>query len=196
MNKQHGANSNRESNQFFHSYYVPKKYSVEVILEKIKCLKVVEAPLDTEEDLCGSIEVTDASESHLKTLFEFRCVAPLRLGKNQGQNIGASYTFSALSEMKLKNLEFKIGGHMSDAELLEVKYKACTECTPNNVFTNFGYRRVRMSNYFSQVQNLSINASKYLTVGDDKYMELNWYEGDLNSSHVRAYFKIKVKRLQ
>lgn len=182
-------------------------YDVEVKLVRIKCLKVVEAPFDTEEDIFGSTYISayrmkDAN-GRMQSVgccflgaggqnYHFRFFTnvgntPYKLGLNESRTFGTYYTFRGMTMTQLLSLEFGLGGNISDAELVPVRYQNCNECGDD-------YRLVRMSDFKSQFETLAAGASKLMKVGSDNIMELNFYEGDANSSHIQLQFNIKVTR--
>ena len=80
-----------------------------------------------------------------------------------------------------------MGGNLSDDDLITVKYQNCNECGTT-------YRLVRMSDFSGQINTIAAGSSKLMKVGSDNILELNFYEGDSNSSHIQCQFNIKVTR--
>lgn len=191
-----------------------QNYDVEVKLVRIKCLKVVEAPFDNEEDIFGRIVlpayrmknangVLKASGCDFLNAtdveFSFRFFAlgnpkdryhddqPMRLGLNESRTFNTYYTFRNITKDQLNSLEFGLGGNLSDDDLITVKYQNCNECGTT-------YRLVRMSDFSGQINTIAAGSSKLMKVGSDNILELNFYEGDSNSSHIQCQFNIKVTR--
>lgn len=205
-------------------------YDVEVILNRMKCLKVVEAPFDSEEDIYGIIamaayKMVDAAGAEKKEgccafglpcgayHFEFvRRTSYLNLGQNESKLFNTSKKFSGLTLNQVNSLEFALGGFLKDNESLmppigTISYQECNECgipqSGKGCFepiagigspTNAAFRLVKMSSYASQLSGMSVGSSKFIRVGSDNIMELNFYEGDTNSSHIQCQFNIKVTR--
>lgn len=191
-----------------------QNYDVEVKLVRMKCLKVVEAPFDSEEDIHGGIhipayKIKDAGGVIRKYgccymgapdanyVFRFFDLAgpkvahatadPVRLGLNESRTFNTFYVFRNITKDQLLSLEFGLGGTIYDDDLITVKYQNCNECGTT-------YRNVRMSDFTSQINTIAAGSSKLMKVGSDNILELNFYEGDSNSSHIQCQFTIKVIR--
>jgi len=182
-----------------------QEYTVQVYMDRITVLKVVEGPLDTQEDLHGDITIRVIRWPE-DTIGRVRYPAPATLGggtlwsKDSGRSLmlgqGQSSRFSnfleisgpGLTKTQVLNLEFGVSGVMKDWEPLgSINYKECDQC-------GGGMRMMRLTNYASQIEAIKPGGSRYLTIGSDTTFQLDWYEGDANSSHVRAQMKIKVLR--
>ncbi|MCX7041691.1 MAG: hypothetical protein NT117_03175 [Gammaproteobacteria bacterium] len=182
-----------------------QEYTVEVYMDRITVLKVVEGPLDTQEDLHGNITIRVIRWPE-DTIGRVRYPAPATLGggtlwsKDSGRSLvlgaGQSKSYGnfmgisgpGLTKRQVLNLEFGVSGEMMDWEPLgSINYKECDQC-------GAGMRMMRLTNYASQIEAIQPGGSRYLTIGSDTTFQLDWYEGDANSSHVRALMKIKVLR--
>lgn len=183
-----------------------QEYTVEVYMDRITVLKVVEGPLDTQEDLYGDITIR-VVRWPADTIGKVTYAAPatmgagtlwrqdsrgrsLMLGAGQSKSYGNFMVISGpgLTKTQVLNLEFGVSGVMKDWEPLgSIEYKECDQC-------GGGMRMMRLTNYASQIEAIKPGGSRYLTIGSDTTFQLDWYEGDANSSHVRALMKIKVLR--
>lgn len=192
---------------------VAQNYDVEVKLVRMKCLKVVEAPFDNEEDIHGGIflpayQMKDASGSvkkygccflgapdpnYIFTFFAqkdpkfFPGEKAIQLGLNESRTFNTYYTFRNITRDQLLSLEFGLGGRIYDEDFRTVSYQNCNECGNT-------YRLIRMSDYGSQISTITAGTSKLMKIGSDNILELNFYEGDSNSSRIQCQFNIKVTR--
>jgi len=98
--------------------------------------------------------------------------------------------FNDIYKNQLLGLEFTLFGNICDDEPMfeYVKYKNCNECG-----TGEG-RKLSISDFKSQIDNIPIGTTTFLNIGSDQYLELNFFEGDRNSSHIKVLFKFKVTR--
>lgn len=181
-----------------------QQYTVQVYMADITCLKVVEFPGDTMEDLYGSVYVSavrypadtigdksyPAVSSTGSSLWGVAASARVELGAGQSRSYSNFITLTPtpITHDQVLGLEFDINGNIYDWEAIKsVHYKPCDQC-------GSGYRTMRLSSWASQIEAIPRGGSKVLEIGGDNTFQLDWYEGDSNSSHVRARMKIKVLR--
>lgn len=181
-------------------------FRVEVIFDRITVLKVVEAPFDTQEDLSGKIAIAGYRHpedtvngrwytradyrGEFATLWHAGTDELVVLGQNQSRSYGEIEAVRAgLTLRQVTNLEFDISAVLFDWEPVgHIRYKPCSTCGGS------GVRTMRLSNYAAQIESMAPGTSKFLRIGGDNTFQLDFFEGDNNSSHVRAVLKIKVTR--
>lgn len=127
------------------------------------------------------------------------------LGENQSVYPNRVFNLTFMRDLPLESfgtLEFLIGGYLRDKEYVgpyatEIAYKDCSTCsykchhTSGDVDT---YRRMSQADYSMQYASMQTGTSKFLKIGGDDTFQLDFFEGDNNSSHVQFFFKIKVTR--
>jgi len=195
-----------------HFKLLAQQYDVEITFQSIKCFKVVEAPFDTQEDLFGHIgilylKMKNTSGTYVikgegipgandrqyyHTFFDREVDLPFRIGLNETKSFNTYKTISNITYDQLLSIELGLGGNLMDEELMNyatsIKYRKCQECgTTNN-------RLVRMSQYKNQIDGILTSNSLLLNLDRGKVLELNYFEGDANSSHIRFNFQIKVTK--
>jgi hypothetical protein len=183
-----------------------QQYHVDVYMSKITCVKAVEGIGDTQEDLYGNIVIKSLrypADEIGGTKYDGKSAGMSGALWNQGASpslvlgTGQSRSFSnfirltglnALTKTQVLGLEFGVGGVMKDWEPISITFKECDQC-------GGGQRIMRLSSWASQIEGLARGGSRYLQIGSDDTFQLDWYEGDANSAHVRALMKIKITRL-
>jgi len=186
------------------------KYDVDIVFAGIKCLKVVEPPFDTQEDIYGVIVMSairftseykgsqkelgrlfyppfDNSDEIVTAFFSRKKDWPLQLGLNQMRQYSNKYTFENYTYDDMLALRFTLGGIIFDKDIIDAKYQNCVECGDT-------YRWVELRDFKSQIDALEYNTPKFLKIGSDEYLELNFFESDMNSSHIKVLFKIKITK--
>lgn len=172
----------------FNSKLFAQLYDLEIIFVKMKCLKVVEAPFDTEEDIYGRIGlwaykflddsnkpkyfgccIDSKGSGTVKEYLNNSKYSLIKLGLNESRTFNTSHIITNLTYKNLTTLDFKIGGSLYDDDLITVSYQNCNECGDQSS------RFVRMSAYKPQIDALTTAGSKYLKTGNDDIMELNYY---------------------
>lgn len=183
-----------------------QQYTVQVYLYRISVLKVVEMPGDTMEDLCGNIRITNSSwpadtvgaktyaagGGTVATIWSQGCVPSLELGAGQSKTFSSTFInlgpTDGLTRDQVVGLSFGITGDIRDWEPLhKIEYKECDQC-------GGGKRTLNLSSWTSQIDAIAPGTSKYLNIGGDDTFQLDWYEADNDSSHVRALLKIRISR--
>lgn len=165
------------------------RYEIEVLLHRITVIKVVEAPGDTQEELFGRIDVSVGPRSDV--LWNVPKERPLELGQGQSRSFFESVRSAVISRVSVENTTIIASGLMNDSELFAtIRYKPCSQCGLG------GGREIRMRSLMDQIDAIPAGRSKFLRFGRDDTFQLDWFEGDANSSHVRALFKVRVTRIR
>lgn len=199
-----------------------QKYTVRVTFLRITCLKVVEAPFDTKEDLYGYADIPiyvmkdqngvlkrngtiKTTPDFYNNLTQFPSYVagkfgvvfpesgPRELGKDESLTVSKLIEYKDLTYDQLMSFEFLLGGAWTDNDLFDAQYNICTTCgfSLNNMGFTL-YRRVKMRDYKTQIDNIPNRTEANLKIGDDDIMELHYYEKDTKGSHIRLDFRIRI----
>jgi hypothetical protein len=190
-------------------------YDVEVIMRRIKCLKVVEGPFDDADDIygkfllggysynrsSGSTEVKgcciDGASDRSEQVFVFfdrprdRAIS---LKKGQVWSVQTSHKMQGLDYSELMSLNFTLGArNILDWEPMHTYtriYAYCSNCTVDDSFLEYKnmFRLVRMFGFKSQIDAMP-TGTRDLMVGTDTILELHYYEGyhDVSDPESKAH---------
>ncbi len=199
-----------------------QQYDFEIILDKIVCKKAVELWPDTQDDLFGFISIGSYVIKNTSGVLQKSAISntyfspsfynelpfqpyipflfwskskdtPLRLATGQSLMSGVSYKLTALNITQLMSLELLVGGQLSDVEMIPIRYQPCSTCA-FSTSVNSNYRLVKLSSYESQINSMTTGTAKFLQIGADQVMQLDFFETDPNSAHVQFLFKIKITK--
>jgi hypothetical protein len=168
----------RSTSSFTVEDCINPRYDIDVVYKGIKCNKVVEAPLDTEEDVFGTCAVSGIT---LFTIPEDRSIS-LRAGENSTADIQKRIKNSQTIN-DIKNLRLVFSPDIKDWELL---FKpSFREKQQSDLVLN-------LESKINQVFNLEPGASVII---DNKIQSLQLYEnGDDRNASVTVLYQVKITR--